>query len=125
MPWFARILRWLAKLKFRLLHRATIKDIAGARFKGLVAVLARDGWRARAAYTGFDAGIDYDCVRLRRGFTSLKCEWDNWSEWSIEGPRRVIEAIAAENELKVTYAWRWSEYDKTTGREPTPPAGHS
>ena len=95
-----------------MLNRATIKDIKGEEFKGLVALLVSEGWRAGSRYNGFDAGIDYDCLRLRRGLTSLKCEWDNWSEWSMEGPRKVIESIAARYQLKVSYAWRWSEYDR-------------
>jgi len=107
----AGILRWLAKSRFRLLGLATIKDIPGDRFKVLISELQRQGWRLGSRYSGFDAGIDYDCLRLRRGFSALKCEWDNWTEWSVEGPRSVIEAVARENGLEVSYAWRWSEYD--------------
>lgn len=105
------LLRAMAKLRFRILGLATIKDIPGDRFKVLVAGLQRQGWRAGSRYSGFDAGIDYDGFRLRKGLSSLKCEWDNWTEWSVEGRRSVVEAVARENDLEVTYAWRWSEYD--------------
>ena len=111
MSWLGRLPRALAKLRFRLLGLATIKDISGDKFKAVAAELARQGWRQSSRYAGFDAGIDYDSFRLRKGLVSLKCEWDNWTEWSVEGPRQVIETIARENQLKVTYAWRWSEYD--------------
>jgi hypothetical protein len=30
---------------------------------------------------------------------------------SVQGGRSIVEALAQENQLKVTYAWRWSEYD--------------
>ena len=102
----APFLRGLSKLRFRLLGLATIKDIPGDRFKILVAELQRQGWRPGSKYSGFDAGVDYDCFRLRKGLSALKCEWDNWTEWSVEGRRSIVEAVARENELKVTYAWR-------------------
>jgi hypothetical protein len=98
-----------------LLGLATIKDIPSDKFRVVVAGLVREGWRATSKYSGFDAGIDYDSLRLRRGFSALKCEWDNWTEWSVEGPRRIVEAVARDNQLKVTYAWRWSEHDNPSG----------
>jgi len=115
MNWQGRALRALAKLRFRLLGLATIKDIPSEKFKSVVADLARQGWRPDSEYSGFDAGVDYDSFRLRRGFAALVCEWDNWTEWSVEGPRRIVETIARANQLKVTYAWRWSEYDNPSG----------
>jgi hypothetical protein len=111
MIWLARSRRTLEKLRFRLLGRATIKDIPGSRFQALVSTLIAQGWHQRARYTGFDAGIDYDRLVLRKGVRSLICEWDNWSEWSIEGPRRLIVAIAATQGLNVSDTSRWSDYD--------------
>ncbi len=71
--------------------------------------MVSSGWKVRSKYAGFDAGIDYDSVLLRKGSGTLKCEWDNWSEWSIEGKRRFIEEIAERSKLSVTHAWRWAE----------------
>ncbi|MDR0777285.1 MAG: hypothetical protein LBE81_11710 [Azonexus sp.] len=113
----ARLLRGWAKIKFRLLGHATIEDINGDKFKEVISALQSQGWRVTSRYFNFDAGIDYDCIRMRRGFATLKCEWDNWSEWSIEGSRTIIEKIAAENALTVTHAWRWSAYDPAGGNE--------
>lgn len=55
-------------------------------------------WR----YDGFDAGIDYDCIKLKKGSKTIKCEWDNWTEWSIEGPQNLVEAIATRFQLPIT-----------------------
>jgi hypothetical protein len=112
MIWIARFLRGTAKARFRILGLATVKDIPGDKFKELASVLKAQGWRVSQEYSGIDAGLDYNCIRLRRGLRTLKCEWDNWSEWSVEGPRIVVEAVAAENNLKVSYAWRWGDYDR-------------
>jgi len=104
----SQIIRSLTKLRFRLFDLATIKDISGEKFEVLLRTLEEDGWLVDSKYDGFDAGIDYDCLCLRRGRTKLKCEWDNWNEWSIEGNRQFIDGIAIRSGLVVTYAWRWT-----------------
>jgi hypothetical protein len=113
MSRFARLLRVFPKARFYLLNLATIIDISDERFKPLFEQLIEQGWKVSSKYDGFDAGIEYDYLRLRKGFKTMKCEWDNWSEWSIEGPRLVVEAFAQQSGLLVTYAWRWSVYDES------------
>ena len=108
---YARILRGLAKARFRALGLATIKDIPTDDLRALVAALCSAGWRKTAEYDGFDAWIDYGEITLRRGFQKLTVEWDNWTEGSVEGPSTIIEKIASDFGLTVTNSWRWSDYD--------------
>ena len=112
MNFVARIIRFFPKLRFRILGLATIKDIPTTKFKGLIDEFLSNGWRKTYEYKGFDAWIDYGCIKLKNGNTKLKLEWDNWTEGSIEGPNRLIETIANKYLLSVTYEWRWSEYDE-------------
>jgi len=105
----ARVLRSLANLRFRVLNLATIQNISAEAFGPLLDQLLASGWNVRSKYAGFDAGIDYDHLLLRKRADTLKCEWDNWSEWSIEGKRHVVEEIADRSELPVTYASRWAD----------------
>ena len=42
----------------------------------------------------------------------LKCEWDNWTEGSIEEPANFIQVIADNNGLSVSEEWRWFECDE-------------
>jgi hypothetical protein len=60
----ARSLRAVAKMRFRALGLATIKDLPAARFKQLVTELVAAGWRKTSQYDGFDAWIDYGRIRL-------------------------------------------------------------
>lgn len=115
----ARALRSLANLRFRILNLATIQDIPAETFEPLFEQLVSSGWKVRSKYAGFDAGIDYDRLLLRKGLGTLKCEWDNWSEWSIEGKRHLIEEIASRSNRPVTYAWRWAD---ALHRKTSPPA---
>jgi len=107
----AKGLRTLAKIRFRLLGLATIKDIPTDRFNDLIGQLMASGWRCTSEYSGFDAWIDYGKIKLRKGRYKLTLEWDNWTEGSVEGPRNVVEDIAREHQLSVSNEWRWSEYD--------------
>ena len=104
-------LRYLAKFRLRLFNRATIKDIPTAQFNQLVEELLSDGWKQRGSYQGFDAWIDYGRIKLRKEGVSLKMEWDNWTEGSIEGPARFIDEFARKKGLSASREWRWSEYD--------------
>ena len=74
------------------------------------------GWKTYSRYSGIDAGIDYDCIRLRRNGTKLKCEWDNWDEWSIEGPSAEINEIASQFHLTAKSEWRWAAWDQAPSK---------
>ena len=108
-----RFRRALAKLRFRLLGLATIKDISTERFNALVDQLVRDGWRKASEYDGVDAWIDYGRIDLKKGAIKLTLEWDNWTEGSIEGPRDIVERLGRQFGFPVTNEWRWSQYDNT------------
>jgi hypothetical protein len=108
----ARYLRTLAKLRFRVLGLATIKDIPTDTFNRLMGQLLETGWEKASEYQGIDAWIDYGQVRLQRAGVRLTLEWDNWTEGSIEGPRDVVEDLGQKFSLPVTHEWRWSAYDR-------------
>ena len=104
--------RSLAKLRFRILGLATIKNIPTARFNSVMEQLVSGGWRKTYEYAGIDAWVDYGKVRLQKDRVRLTLEWDNWTEGSIEGPTSIIEGIASDFDLRVTHEWRWAEYDE-------------
>lgn len=108
----AKIIRSIAKLRFRLLGLATITDIPTDEFRRLAKALTLEGWKVRSEYKGFDAWIDYGRIRLRKRFAKLSLEWDNWTEGSVEGPRKIIEQIANRHGYEVSNQWRWSIYDE-------------
>lgn len=52
-------LRGCAKLKFKILGHATIKDIPTDQFIEIVESLTSSGWQRTYVYNGFGAWIDY------------------------------------------------------------------
>lgn len=108
----ADLMRRLAKWRFRVRGLATIADIKQSEFANILAALEADGWKIYARYFGVDAGIDYDCIRLKRERIKLKCEWDNWDEWSIEGPDLVVCELAGRFQLSAKSQWRWAVWEQ-------------
>ena len=87
-------------------------DIPSARFNILIEELNRDGWRGTKKVSLLNDWVDYGKVRMWKGFSKITLEWDNWTEGSIEGKRKIIEKIADKYEFQVSGKWRWSIYDK-------------
>lgn len=107
----AKFIRFFAKLKFKILGYATIKDIPTDQFNDLIKRKIDNGWKKTYTYDGFDAWIDYGKVKLKKDGINLTFEWDNWTEGSVEGPARKIKELATQNNFTVSNKWRWSEYD--------------
>jgi hypothetical protein len=102
--------RWLAVWHFKWQKKASILDINAREFDRVVDHLKKSGWKQTFRYWGVDAGIDYDCIKLQRNGVRLKCEWDNFDEWSIEGPGEAVRALAAELNLVAVEEWRWARW---------------
>ena len=116
MNWLATQTRRLAKWQFKIRGLACISDVKTAEFNELLKSLQADGWRKTYEYSGFDAWIDYGCIRLKKDGVRLKCEWDNYDEGSIEGPAAVVHSLAERYGYQAKAEWRWSVWDDPPGR---------
>jgi hypothetical protein len=94
--------------RFRARGLATIADVGQEAFERVLLDLEAERWSVVGRYAGIDAGIDYDCVRLKRHGICLKCEWDPWEEWSIEGPAALLREMADRFKLVSRARWRWA-----------------
>ena len=116
MNWLATGMRGFAKWQFRIRGLASITDIPTEKFNELILALQNDGWKKTYEYSGFDAWIDYGCVRLKKNGDRLKFEWDNWDEGSIEGPANVVKLVADRFGFQTSPEWRWSSWDRPKSR---------
>ncbi len=112
MNTIAKILRFISKLRFKILGYATIKDILTDQLNQIIESLLSSGWKKAYVYGGFEAWIDYGKVKLKGHGCKLTFEWDNWTEGCIEGPVNEIDKLAAKNNLQASNEWRWAEYDE-------------
>ncbi|RYG97935.1 MAG: hypothetical protein EON58_08540 [Alphaproteobacteria bacterium] len=116
MNWLATQLRSFTEWQFKVRGFYSVTDIKTERFNEILAILQSEGWRKTYEYSGFDSWIDYGCVRLKKGRTKLKFEWDNYDEGSIEGPAAVVQSLADRFGYQAIAEWRWSSWDDPTGR---------
>lgn len=120
MSWITNGMQRFAQWRFRRRGRATMLDIESVEFSGILVTLEASGWKAFARYGGVDAGIDYDCIRLKRKGARLKCEWDPWDSWSIEGPAQVMAELAVRLNRTVTPQWRWAVREHSPSKPAMP-----
>jgi hypothetical protein len=78
----------------------TVTDIKTDTFNRIVKELRSAGWKKIEEYDNVDAWIDYGMVRLERKGVTLKFEWTNWDEGSVEGPDEPVQAIKSKYDLK-------------------------
>jgi len=102
-----RLVQCYQTARFKLMNLATIKDLPTDRFNNLAQILIESGWNKTFEYEGCDAWVDYGCIKLKKHKLFLILEWDNYTEGSIEGPRKLIEQIGKAINLHVIYQWRW------------------
>lgn len=104
--WIKGFCQWLERRLERepvcTAEHVTLEMIDTEVGNGILDSLKAEGWRQVAQYSplAFDKGIDYDSYRLRRGRDELNLEWDNWLEWKISGPGKIVEEIAQRFSLK-------------------------
>lgn len=76
-----------------------VSAIPTGTFNRIVKELQLQGWRNTKEYDSTDAWIDYGMVVLEKGNISLRFEWDNWMEGTVDGPDEVVQEIRARYSL--------------------------
>ena len=71
----------------------TVKGIPSPVYEQIITDLGADGWERMAVYTGFDAGIDYDSVTLKKQEQTLKFKWEPYFEGRITGPKAILAKL--------------------------------
>ncbi|HKS38391.1 MAG TPA: hypothetical protein VJW76_14450 [Verrucomicrobiae bacterium] len=77
-----------------------VSDIPTETFNQIIEELRSQGWRKVDEYDNMDAWIDYGMVVLEKSGASLRFEWDNWMEGSVDGPDVVVQEIRRRYKLK-------------------------
>lgn len=88
----------LTRLRFSCAMK--LAGIPTDTFNQIVKELRADGWTKTDEYDNVDAWSDYGMVVLKKGRASLKFEWDNWMEGTVDGPDEVVHEIRTRYSLK-------------------------
>jgi hypothetical protein len=55
-------------------------NIETTLFDKIIQDLKKEGWRVKKEYYGFDKGIDYDFLVLKKDGNIIEFTWDNYGE---------------------------------------------
>lgn len=55
--------------------------------------LLNSGWEKSYKYDQFDAGIDFDFIRLEKGNEKILLGWDNWFEGEIKAEQKHLDFL--------------------------------
>ncbi|UII21544.1 hypothetical protein [Fulvivirga ligni] len=69
-------------------------NIATEKWNEVIEWLQNNGWRLTYKYENFDAGIDFDFIRLEKNKEKILMAWDNWFEGEIQCSENQLKMLA-------------------------------
>lgn len=101
------LVRKLTAFKFKYYELNIIQDIQKERFTEIISNYEAQGWEVAGMHQGtkFDDD-DWNC-KLRKGQSTLNCEWSKRSKGRIVGPQRIIAALGKEFALPSLKSPKW------------------
>lgn len=73
-------------------------NIKTDKWNEIIQILKKEGWKTTYKYDNFDAGIDFDFIRLERKGEKILLAWDNWFEGEIKCTSKQLEEL--ENQIE-------------------------
>ena len=58
-----------------------------------IETLLNSGWETTYKYDQFDAGIDFDFIRLEKDNEKILLGWDNWFEGEIKAEQKHLDFL--------------------------------
>ncbi len=101
MGLFTNIRRALTASKFQRKDLKIIEAIPTERFATIVFQFKDEGWELTDAPGDLDVSCDSWQGKLRKGTSTLTCNWNNDDEGEIVGLTRIIDGIGKDFNLKV------------------------
>ena len=111
------------KYKYKRDQLNIIQQIPTQQFQKIIQKYQQDGWELASEYHpadfwvnglvdhgvdhGADHGVDHWKCKLRKGTSTLICEWNNEVEGEISGPQRIIIGLGKEFILSVRTCPTW------------------
>ena len=101
MKLFRPIAEKLTKAKFQRNDWRIIENIAAQDFERIIQTYREKGWEFRDAYQSFNAELKKWQCKLRKGNSTLRCEWQAEQKGRIYGPSRPVSGLGKEFNFSV------------------------
>lgn len=96
MFFFALLRKKLTEFKYQYYGLNIIQGISAERFHLIISQYIDRGWELSGEYNELETGIDYWSCKLRKGTSTLSCEWSEMTQGSFIGPERVVFGLGQE-----------------------------
>jgi hypothetical protein len=77
-----------------------IRNVESGLWLKIIEQMLDNGWILTYKYDLFDAGIDYDLLKMKKGRSRIVFEWDNWDEGNFKCSKQTLSEIERLTELK-------------------------
>ena len=106
MTLLQQIYKKYIQYKFKRDNLNIIENIPALRFDEVVLACIKGGWETDYAYLPFSRDVvnqqnQWQC-KLRKGTSTLICQWKHATSGSIRGPKRIVKGLGSEFELGVS-----------------------
>ena len=93
--------------KYRRNNLRVIEDISAERFRAILQYYVENGWELTDNYGSFNEERERWRCKLRKGNSTLECEWDKRYEGRIYGPAKIVNGLGKESGFDVLELPRW------------------
>ena len=78
-------------------------DIKTDNWNLCIKELTTDGWEMTFKYDEFDAGIDFDFIRLEKRNEKILLGWDNWVEGEIKAQEKHFDYLTGKTGIEFNF----------------------
>jgi hypothetical protein len=96
MSFFTLLGKRLTEFKYHYYGLFIIQEVGADRFHSIISQYIERGWELSGEYNEIEDAIPQWSCKLRKGTSTLVCEWDETIQGSFIGPERIVCGLGQE-----------------------------
>lgn len=96
MTLFALLRKKLTEFKYQYYGLNIIQEVSAERFHLIISQYIERGWELSGEYNELGAGLSHWSCKLRKGTSTLNCEWHETTHGNFIGPQRIVFGLGQE-----------------------------
>ena len=96
MSFFTLLGKKLTEFKYHYYGLFIIQEVPVERFHSIISLYVERGWELSGEYNAIEDAISPWSCKLRKGTSTLVCEWDEAIQGNFIGPERIVYGLGQE-----------------------------
>lgn len=96
MSIFALLRKKLTEFKYQYYGLNIIQKVSAERFHLIISQYIDRGWELSGEYNEIGTGLSHWSCKLRKGTSTLNCEWNETTQGNFVGPQRIVVGLGQE-----------------------------